>query len=239
MTTAIQKQNPTVTNFALSWFLGTAVLGLLTTLTSAHSMFAYWMLLLTGLLTGLVQWYLLRPYMGRAWRWVALSTGGWILGLLLKVGVLFALLIFIGRMDNLLPAFSLGLVKTIEVFVCTALFGIMGTVQAIPLRQALPMRANLWVLWSAVGGTLLGLLMQITCTIGGGDLLTSQLLLEAVADNRAPFCVNIGLTIPRLQTIEPLFYVIPLSWAAHALGWAAYAGTTAFAMRRLLRQSVD
>jgi predicted dienelactone hydrolase len=28
-------------------------------------------------------------------------------------------------------------------------------------------------------------------------------------------------------------------WAAHALGWAAYAGVTAFAMRRLLRQNAD
>jgi len=241
MTTNVQKRKPNAAPFApLVWFAATALLGLLATLLSAHSLFLYWLMPLTGLLIGLAQWRLLRPHTERAWRWVGASTGGWILGLLLTVGVLYALgFILVGRMGNMLPAFSLGLVKTMEVFAYTAIFGIMGAVQAIPLRRMLPTGAGRWVLWSAIGGTLLGLMMQVTCSVGGVGFVTSRLLLDAPVDNTLPFCINPGITLPRLQTNDPAFYIIPLSWAAHAIGWTAYAGVSAFAMRGLLRQNTD
>lgn len=228
--------------FVGGWAALTAAAGLLTTLTSSHSFILYWMALLTGLITGLGQWWLLRGYIDRAWRWVVASAGGWLLGVLLAVGVPWGLgLMYVARQSQSPGPVdiegTLWLVKAMEIFVYTFVFGVLGATQAIPMRRQLA-GVGVWIVLSAAAGTLLGTVMQLMCTLGDADLLTTRLLVGQMGES-GTMCVNIGLTLPRLQTSEPLFNVLPLSWAAHALGWAVYGLVTAAGMGWLLRSQAD
>ena len=97
----------------------------------------------------------------------------------------------------------------------------MGVVQS----GALGANRIRWILASAGGGLLLGLASLLGCTLFGTTFYSVVLFGQDVSG----VCVNIGLTLPRLQSSEPLFALTAATVVAHLFGWLAYSAVTTWA----------
>ncbi len=111
---------------------------------------------MAGLVTGIVQYALLRRYLPRMGWWVAATTGGWLMVLL---GI--ALAGWLQWTRSLSSWFWLPVVLGV----------IMGAVQWMLLRRRLP-QAGWWIAASAAGWALWGLLTGATSSFGMFGLWT-------------------------------------------------------------------
>ncbi len=234
--TTNRTQEPAGNRFLITWALLTALVGAAMTIPASHGFYFFPMLLFVGLAVGIVQWVLLRARVPGAWRWIVASALGWVLALVMTGGTLYGIgWLSASRAQQLSVSLSLLVIKTLEVFVYTALFGILAAAQAIVLRSR-GLHAGRWILMNIVGGTLLGVALQLVCGAVGVDLFSTWVLLSEQAAISSSFCVNIGLTIPRLQTNEPIFNWLPLSFAAQAVGWLVYSAASAWGIRYVISQ---
>lgn len=232
--TTNRTQEPAGNRFLITWALLTALAGAAMTIPASHGFYFFPMLLFAGLAVGIVQWVLLRGRVPGAWRWIVASALGWVLALVITGGTLYGIG-WLSANSTQQVSVSLPLLKTFEVFVYTALFGITAAAQAIVLRGR-GLHAGRWILMNIVGGTLLGVAQQVVCAAVGVGLFSTWVLLSEQAAISSSFCVNIGLTIPRLQTNEPIFNWLPLSFAAQAVGWLVYSAASAWGIRYVISQ---
>ncbi|MEL6270186.1 MAG: hypothetical protein AAFV33_08320 [Chloroflexota bacterium] len=209
------------------WAIVTVLLAASLSILSAHSMYFYPLLLLIGFATGIGQWWLLRQRMERIWSWILASTLGWVGGFLLTAGIVYV----IGYI-NLLVDFGVYMLYTLQIIVYPVALGIMAAAQGVILHRR-GYNSRTWVLMGVAAGFALSLAQIGTCAAGGGAMFTQLIGSDAMTD---AICVNIGVTIPRLQTAEPFFNVAPLSFAAHVMGWLAYALVSAYGINRLLTE---
>ena len=133
-----------------------------------------------GLLTGLVQYGLLRRYLPRMGWWVLATTGGWLLG---------ALLLLISRWLNFWTS------ESFDVGLAFVVMGLsIGVGQWLLLRRRLP-RAGWWIGANVVGWVLLGLIT--------GDTLHQ---FDLLAVGFLPTCVTAAmfwLLMNQAQPTEP------------------------------------
>ncbi|MEM6284435.1 MAG: hypothetical protein AAF787_19745 [Chloroflexota bacterium] len=212
------------------WAIVTVLLAAPLSILSAHGMYFYPLLLLIGFAMGVGQWWLLRRHMERGWPWVLASTFGWIGGALLTIGIVWLVGYF-----SLLAEFGVYLLYTLQIIVYPVALGIMAAAQGIILHRR-GYHSRRWVLVNVVAGFALALAQIGTCAAGGGALFTQLIGSDAMV---SAICVNIGITVPRLQSAEPLFNVVPLSFAAHVMAWLAYALVSAYGMNRMLTEPRD
>lgn len=126
----------------LGWAIGLAMGALLTQLASTFSWFnedrgfAYTTLLSLGICVGTAQWFVLKRYQPRAWRWIIATILGYLLGSAIIT------------IENALQLGRVGLWDDVLLFV------LMGTALGVSqwwiLRQSFQ-QAWLWVLMNAAG----------------------------------------------------------------------------------------
>lgn len=224
-TTVMDQPQQTSAGFLIRWGVVTALLGALVSILAAHGFIFFVLTASIGLITSIGQWWLLRGRMQGAWQWVLVSTFGWLIGYV-AAGAVAGLLLFNPIELNVFVT------QAALVIVYALLFGVWGAFQSIVLNRK-GYEGLAWTVISGAGGALLGILMQLTCGLGGADLFLTRILSAVDAAPPVSICVEIGATIPRLQSSEPLFNVLPLSFLAHGLGWAGYGIVTALGWRAL------
>jgi len=201
-----------------AWFSLTALVGSSLTLLSAGSIFLFPLLLTVGFVLGAVQLQLVGRGHGLRWGWIVRSGLGWLIGLVTGLALVWGVgVLLAGNGAN--PALAVVLAQAVSLYVL--IFTVMGVVQS----GALGANRIRWILASAGGGLLLGLASLLGCTLFGTTFYSVVLFGQDVSG----VCVNIGLTLPRLQSSEPLFALTAATVVAHLFGWLAYSAVTTWA----------
>jgi len=142
-------------------------------------LFMYTFIPLVGLLTGVLQYGLLRRYLPRMGWWVVATTGGWLLGVLL--------IVIPGWLNWTDGSLNLDLA-----FIAMGLA--IGVAQWLLLRRRLP-QAGWWIGANVVGWGLLGLITAGN-TIGQFGIFTVGFL---------PACVTAAMLAMLMHQVKPAF----------------------------------
>jgi hypothetical protein len=134
----------------LWWILATTISGAIVGALEAAGFQLVATIFFTGLLIGAAQWLVLRQYITKAFWWIAVSTLGWTLGLVLvsyyiTLDPLIQFLSTLGAWE----VFWMNLVKQ------PIVLAIFGAAQ-FPILRRFVRKAHWWILVSALGGVLEG-----------------------------------------------------------------------------------